>query len=65
MTTTLPTRVAARAGFIAIILPIALNALLLLDFTRTILGAFAFHLRAPILLFIVYGQLFPWALRGV
>jgi hypothetical protein len=43
MAAPLPTRVAAGARFIAIILAIPLNTFLLLDFTCTIFGAFAFH----------------------
>ena len=38
---------AVRARLIAIILTIPLNAFLWLDFTRTILDTFAFHLRSP------------------
>jgi hypothetical protein len=34
---------AARASLITIVLAIPLNTFLLLDFTRTIFGAFAFH----------------------
>jgi len=41
--TSFPIGVAARAGFIAIILAIPLDALLLLNFTGTVLGALAFH----------------------
>jgi hypothetical protein len=43
MTTPLPTRVAAGARLIAIVLAIPLNTFLLLDFTGTVLSAFAFH----------------------
>ena len=43
MATPLPAWVAAGTSLITIILPIAFNAFLLLDFTRAILGAFTFH----------------------
>ena len=43
MATPFSTRMAARASLITIVLPISLNTFLLLDFTRTILRAFAFH----------------------
>ena len=45
MATTLSVWVTTRASLITIVLAIPLNALLLLDFTRTILGTFAFHLQ--------------------
>ena len=45
--TPLPAGMAVRACLIAIVLAIPLNALLWLDFTRTILGTFAFHFSAP------------------
>jgi hypothetical protein len=45
MATPFPALVAAGASLVTIVLAIPLNTFLLLDFTRTILGACAFHRR--------------------
>ena len=43
MATAFPSGVAVRASLIAVVLAILLNAFLLFDFTRTVMGAFTFH----------------------
>jgi hypothetical protein len=65
MATTLSAWVTARASLRTIVLAIPLNALLLLDFTRTILGTFAFHLQFSFpRLYIFCCQLSPSLRRG-